>query len=40
MPVQYTSSVGIVCKCVADIASQKRTEEADDYDLNYEELGM
>ena len=40
MPVKYTQSLGIVCRCVAEIAAQKREEEAEDYYLDFEELGM
>ena len=39
VPVEYTLSVGIICRCVAYIASKKREEEAEDYELNFEELG-
>ena len=39
VPVQYTLSVGIVCKCVADIAIKKKDREDDDYTLNFDELG-
>ena len=40
MPVQYTGAVGIVCRCMADIGTTKREEEADDYELNFDELGQ
>ena len=40
MPVQYTGAVGIVCRCMADIGTRKREEEADDYELNFDELGQ
>ena len=39
-PVQYTGAVGIVSRCVADIGKRKREEEAEDYELNFSELGM
>ena len=39
-PVQYTGAVGIVARCVADIGKRKRQEEAEDYELNFTELGM
>ena len=39
VPVQYTLSTGIVCKCITDIASKKKEGEEEDYMLNYEELG-
>ena len=39
VPVDYTLSVGIVAKCVATIGDKKREEEAEDYELNYEEMG-
>ncbi|CAI8027036.1 Maestro heat-like repeat-containing protein family member 1 [Geodia barretti] len=38
VPVQYTGAVGIVSRCIADIGKGKREEEADDYDLNFDEL--
>ena len=40
VPVGYTRSLGIVCRCVADIAAQKRENDAEDYNLDFEELGM
>lgn len=40
VPVQYTLSNGIVCKCVADIAVKKKAKEDEDFNLNFEELGM
>ena len=40
MPVQYTGAVGIVSRCIADIGRRKREEEAEDYELNFEELSM
>ena len=39
VPVEYTQSVGIICRCVTYIASNKRAEEAEDFELNFEELG-
>jgi len=39
VPVDYTLSVGIICLCVAYIASKQREEEAEDYELHLEELG-
>lgn len=36
--MQYTGAAGIVSRCVADIAKRKREEEADDYELNFDEL--
>ena len=38
VPVQYMGAVGIVSRCIADIAKKKREEEADDYELNFNEL--
>lgn len=38
VPVQYTGATGIVSRCVADIGKRKREEEADDYELNFDEL--
>ena len=40
VPVQYTGAVGVVSRCIADIGKGKREEEADDYDLNFDELGI
>ena len=40
VPPAYTNGLSIVCRCVADIATEKRQSNADDYDLNYEELGI
>ena len=40
VPVQYTGAVGIVSKCIADIGKVKREEDAEDYELNFNELGM
>lgn len=39
VPVQYTGAVGIVSRCIADIGKVKREEEAEDYELNFDELG-
>ena len=39
VPVQYTGAVGIVSRCTADIGKVKREEEAEDYELNFDELG-
>lgn len=38
VPVQYTGAAGIMSRCVADIGKRKREEEADDYELNFDEL--
>ena len=38
VPVQYMKAVGIVSRCIADIAKRKREAEADDYELNFDEL--
>ena len=40
VPVQYTGAVGIVSRCIADIGKKKREEEAEDYELNFDELSM
>lgn len=39
VPVQYTLSAGIVCKCVADIALKKKAKDDEDFTINFEELG-
>ena len=39
VPVDYTLAAGIVCRCVATIGAKKREEEAEDYDINFDELG-
>lgn len=39
VPVQYTLSAGIVCRCVADIALKKKGKEDEDFHINFEELG-
>ena len=39
VPVKYTNAVGVVCRCISDIASQKREKDTDDYTLDFEELG-
>ena len=39
VPVEYTNAMSIVCRCVSAIASKKRSEEDEDYELNFEELG-
>ena len=39
VPVDYTRSSGIVCKCLADIAIKKRDRQEDEFNLNFEELG-
>ncbi len=39
VPPAYTNSLGIVARCVTDIATEKRQNNVDEYDLNYEELG-
>ena len=31
--------MGVVCRCIADIASQKREKDTDDYTLDFDELG-
>lgn len=39
VPVQYTLSSGIVCKCITDIAVKKNVREDEDFNLNFEEHG-
>ena len=39
VPVEYTLSSGILCKCITDIATKKRAGKDEDFNLNYEELG-
>lgn len=39
VPVEYTHSSGIVCKCITDIAVKKKARHDEDFNLNYEELG-
>ena len=39
VPVQYTLSSGIVCKCVTDIAVKKKARGDEDFILNFEEHG-
>ncbi len=39
VPLEYTRSSGIVCKCLADIAVKKRAKQEDEFNLNFEELG-
>ena len=39
VPPAYTNALGIVARCVTDIATEKRQNNVDEYDLNYEELG-
>ncbi len=40
LPLEYTASVGIVCKCVTDIAVKKKSRNDEDFILNFEELGI
>lgn len=40
VPVQYTFSSGIVCKCITDIAVKKKARQDEDFSLNFEELGQ
>lgn len=39
VPVEYTLSCGIVCKCITDIAVKKKAGQDEDFNLNFEELG-
>lgn len=39
VPVQFTLSSGIVCKCITDIAIKKKAAEDEDFTINFEELG-
>ena len=36
--MEYTLSTGVVSRCIAAVGTKKRKEEAEDYELNYEEL--
>jgi hypothetical protein len=40
VPEQYTNAVGAVCRSLAYLADKKRTENAQDYEINYEEEGI
>ena len=39
VPLQYTLSSGIVCRCISDIAIKKRAKGDEDFDINFDELG-
>ncbi|KAL3859489.1 hypothetical protein ACJMK2_009708 [Sinanodonta woodiana] len=36
MPEKYTDAIGVVCKCLATLATKKRKEKADDYEIDFE----
>ena len=40
MPEKYTESAGVVCRCLGTIANKKRSENTDDYTIDYEVQGM
>lgn len=40
VPVEYTLSCGILCKCITDIAVKMKAKEDEDFNLNFEELGI
>ncbi len=40
VPPAYTNAVGIVARCVSDIGSEMRQSNSEEYDINYEEMGM
>ena len=39
IPEQYTRGFGMLTRCIHHIASKKKTEEAEDYELDYEVSG-
>ena len=39
IPEQYTRGFGMLTRCVHHIASKKRAEEAEDYELDFEVSG-
>ena len=39
-PPEYTSALGVVCKCVASIGCKKRKVQAEDYMLKFTEQGI
>ena len=38
-PVEYTEAIRIVCRCISAIAGKKREQNAEDYEITFEELG-
>lgn len=39
VPEQYMDAQGVVCKCLAHLATKKREEQAEDYEIDYETQG-
>ena len=39
MPEKYTDGTGVVCRCLGTIANKKRSENTDDYTIDYEVQG-
>ena len=39
VPEQYTRGFGMLTRCIHHIASKKRAEEAEDYELDFEVAG-
>ena len=39
VPVEYTRSLSIVCRCVSHIAEKKREQRDEDYLINFVEYG-
>ena len=40
VPEKYTESTGVVCRCLGTIANKKRSENTDDFTIDYEVQGM
>ena len=40
VPEKYTESAGVVCRCLGTIANKKRSENTDDYTIDYEVQGI
>ena len=40
VPEQYTRGFGMLTRCIHHIASKKRAEEAEDYELDFDVVGM
>lgn len=39
-PVEYTEAIRIVSRCISAVAGKKREQNADDYEITFEELGL
>lgn len=39
VPEQYSNSVGAVCRSLAHLAQKKREENAEDYEIDFDEQG-